>query len=413
MKILYVAPYYKPAFAYGGPVGSIADLLEALVALGVQTTVCTTNANRTQALPVPLAVPQDLGGVQVFYYPVDRFWGFYHAPEQNAAIRRLVPEHDLVMAGSFWSTANLVAGGVARSVGVPYIIPLHGQLNPWALRQKSLKKRLFLALVGRRLIDHAAGLYCTDPIEADAVRDLRFKSPSFVVPLGLDTRRFSNLEAETDFRSRVGVPPDAILLLFLGRLARVKRPDIAVNTLARALHSGMNVHLVCVGPDEESLQPALIAQAHQLSCAERLHFTGLLDREGVASVLASANLLLMPSEIQENFGMAALEAMAAAVPVLVSTGVPLGYWAEQAGAGRISLSDPDIFSSMALQMLSNPEHLVEMGERGRQLVQQRFEISRVAQQMFAHCQAIVATGRPLLESDGTEILPPRHPLETA
>jgi glycosyltransferase involved in cell wall biosynthesis len=139
----------------------------------------------------------------------------------------------------------------------------------------------------------------------------------------------------------------------------------------------------------------------------------LLDREGVLSALAGSNLLLMPSEIQENFGMAALEAMAAGVPVLVSPGVPLGYWAERADAGRISACTPENFASTALQMLSNPENLAQMGQRGRQLVQQRFEISRVAQQMLAHCQAIVSTGCPLIESDGTDIFPPRHPLEAA
>lgn len=413
MKILYVASYYKPAYTYGGPVASIADLLEALVCLGVQVKVATTNANGRTTLSVPTVSPQDVGGVAVSYYPIGKTFGFYHVPAQNAAVRNLIPEQDLVVAGSFWSTANLAVGHAARLAGVPYIIPLHGQLNPWALRHRGSKKRLFLALAGRRLIDRAAALYCTDPSEARAVQELCFKPPAFVVPLGLDTRCFSQLDKGVNFRAQYGILPGALVLLYLGRLAQVKRPDIAVHSLARVLQSGMDAHLVCAGPDEERLQPALLALAQRLGCAGRLHFTGLLDREGVLAALSSSNLLLMPSEIQENFGMAALEAMAAGIPVLVSTGVPLGYWAEQAGAGRISTSDPDDFSSMALQMLSNPENLAELGQRGRQLVQQRFEISRVAQQMFAQCQAIVATGQPLIDSDGTEILSPRNPLETA
>ncbi|MEZ4671525.1 MAG: glycosyltransferase [Anaerolineae bacterium] len=56
--------------------------------------------------------------------------------------------------------------------------------------------------------------------------------------------------------------------------------------------------------------------------------TGVLKSHEVLQVLADTDLLMMPTEIQENFGMAAAEAMAAGLPILVSEGISVGFWAE-------------------------------------------------------------------------------------
>ena len=84
------------------------------------------------------------------------------------------------------------------------------------------------------------------------------------------------------------------------------------------------------------LIPKLRAQAQQLGCADRLHITGLLKGDEVLSALADADLLLMPSEPElENFGMSAVEAMAAGLPILVSEGFPIGEWAELVGQAEL------------------------------------------------------------------------------
>jgi glycosyltransferase involved in cell wall biosynthesis len=132
-----------------------------------------------------------------------------------------------------------------------------------------------------------------------------------------------------------------------------------------------------------------------LGCHDKLHFTGLVEKERVVSALSDANLLLMPSEIQENFGMTGLEAMAAGVPILVSEGVPIGRWAQMAGAGRVVPCTKDAFQQAALELLTRPEQLMVMGQRGQELARQRFDILVVARQMLTQYQAIVTTGRPL------------------
>jgi glycosyltransferase involved in cell wall biosynthesis len=97
--------------------------------------------------------------------------------------------------------------------------------------------------------------------------------------------------------------------------------------------------------------------------------------------------------------MSALESLAAGLPILVSDGIPVGKWAAQVGAGKIALSDPSVFTKAAAELLINPEYLKEMGECGRELVRQKFDIQIVAQQMLDQFRAIVDTGRPLPSDD--------------
>lgn len=400
MRILYVCPYYKPAYVYGGPAQCIASLCEGLVRAGARVTVFTTNANRASPLNVPLRQPVDVDGVTVWYFPlVLNGLSYFYSPSLAKAASAQVSEFDLVAVDSLWGHPLIPTATACARSQVPYVITAHGQLFPWALAKKRLKKSIYLTVLGRRYVDRAAAIRCTDPVEAEAVCRLGFRPPTFVVPNAIRACSFGNEQNHGYFREQLGIPSRAYVLLFLGRLTRIKRPDIAVDVLAAVQSLNREIHLIFVGPDEDGLMPQLQTQAQYLGCSENLHFTGLLSKEAVIFALAETDLLLMPSEVQENFGMAALEAMAAGVPILVSGGVPVGKWAQRVGAGRVVPCTKISWQQATLELLSRPEQLRAMGRRGKTLVGEHFDIEVVARQMLAQYQAIVTTGRPL---PGTE-----------
>jgi glycosyltransferase involved in cell wall biosynthesis len=396
LRILCVTGYYKPAYWYGGPVGSTSALYEALAREGASITVLTTDANGPQRLKVPLGQPVPVDGVKVWYYPlVSRMLGFYDVPQQNAAVRRMAPGFDLILADAFWSAANLAAGRAARKVNLPYVIPLHGQLNDWAFKHRAWKKRIFLMLGGKQLLKRAAAIHCTDPVEVQSLEKFGLGSRASVFLHGVDLRRYQDLPAQGRLRAQFGIPSPASLCLFLGRLSKIKRPDLAVQALAAARAANQDVYLVIAGPDEDRLAPSLSDLSRDLGCADRVHLAGLLSPAEVLAALADANLLLMPSEEQENFGLSAAEALAAGVPVLTSPFVPVGQWAAKARAGRLAECDPQAFGQAACEMLADPQRLKAMGERGRELACQKFDISVIARQTLAHFQSLVENGTPL------------------
>ncbi|HAV78805.1 MAG TPA: hypothetical protein DCX53_15755 [Anaerolineae bacterium] len=396
MRILYISSYYKPAYIYGGPAKSISTMCEALVRQGAQVTLLTTNANGGNPLDVPLEQPVDVEGVTVYYYPIARSLPhtFFYSPALARACEEMIEAHDIVVLETFFTHPTSPAVKACLKLGKPYIIPPRGQLLPWAMHHKRFKKQIYMVILGRRYLNFAAGLQCTDLVEQGAVEKLRLKAPPFIVPNGLDTSHWKTLPARGTFRKQTGIPENHRILLMLGRLHRVKNPDLAVDMLG--LLEGNNVHLVFAGPDEEGYRTQLQARASELSCAERVHFTGLLSGDPLLQVMADADLFIMPSAM-ESFGMAAVEAMACGLPVLLSENVPVGKWVEEAGAGRHVACTPEAFAKACNEILRDGSALKEMGKIARVLAFQRFDINIIAKQMLAQLQAIHSSGIPLLD----------------
>jgi len=383
---------------YGGPVRSISSLYEAIARLGTQVTLLTTDANSSGRVDVPLRRPVEVEGVTVWYFPCLMKDSFFYSPELAQAFKSVVGQYDLAVLEGLWAHAMGPAVAACRRFRVPYVIPLRGQLLPWSLRQKRLKKLLYLALFGQRYLNNAAALHCTDQVEAEAAAAFGFGTPLFVVPNGVDISRFKNLPVKGTLRRLRGITPESVVLLFVGRLHRKKRPDIAVESLAAVASSGREVHLLLAGSDDEGLAPRIQAQAQKLGYNQAIHLLGLMQGEEILQAYADADLLLMPSEPEsENFGMAAVEAMAAGLPILVSDGVPVGRWAEAAGAGRMVPCSAEAFAEAVRDLLAKPELLKSMGQKSRTLVRERFDIGVVASQMLEQFQAIITMGNPLPE----------------
>jgi glycosyltransferase involved in cell wall biosynthesis len=394
MKILYICSFYKPAYVYGGPINSIANMCEALARQGAQVTVLTTNANGGKSLDVPLNRPMDVDGVSVHYYPITPGWPhtYFYSPALGRACETMVKAHDIAVLETLFTHPTGPAVQACKKTRTPYIIPLRGSLLPWALRQKSFKKQLYMTLAGRRYLNGAAAVQCSDKVEFEALQSLKLKTPAYIIPNGVATSQWQDLPLRGTLRQQLRIPAQARVLLMLGRLHRVKNPELAVEMLGLLQHS--DTHLIFAGPDEEGYQPRLQARANTLGCGARIHFTGLLAGQSLLQALADADLLVMPS-VMESFGMAAVEAMSAGLPVLLSEHVPVGRWIDEAGAGRQVACTAEGFASACDAMLFDEQARREMGLRARALATQRFDTSVIAKQMLAQCREILLHGKPL------------------
>ena len=393
MKVLYVTSVYKPAYVYGGPARSVPALCEGMAQAGASVTVYTTDANGSSRLDVPLARPLNIASVCVNYFPLTSHT-FLYSRSLASECRRHVSKFDIVEIDSLFAHTLGPAAQACTKADIPYVVPLRGQLLPWAFGQKSLKKRIYLSLFGRRLLNGAASLHCTDKAEAEAANQLGLRSPTFVTPNGIQTSRFRQLPPRGAWRRRLGIPSHALVLLFLGRLHKKKRPDIAVETLAACRHLPNPVHLLLAGGDEQGLTGTLESKAEKLDCSARLHCLGHLAGRERDAAFADSDLFLMPSEPDsENFGLSALEAMAAGLPVLVSDGVPIGRAAVRAGAGRQVSCDPQVFGAAATALLEKSRELKVIGRRAKALAHSDYDSTVIAEQMLGRYQAIVSSRR--------------------
>ena len=184
MKILCVTPYYKPAYVYGGPTRSNSQLCEALVKLGAEVTVLTTNANGKKSLDVPVGIPTYVDGVEVFYYPIVPIFPhkYFYSPTLGRACHQKAGQFDVAFLDTIFSHAMGPGVAACKQAEVPYIITLRSALLPWGLSHKQLKKKLYLALMGDTYFNHAAALHCTDPVEAKALKEIAAASARFCCP---------------------------------------------------------------------------------------------------------------------------------------------------------------------------------------------------------------------------------------
>jgi glycosyltransferase involved in cell wall biosynthesis len=152
--------------------------------------------------------------------------------------------------------------------------------------------------------------------------------------------------------------------LVAGRLVAEKGYDMAIGA-ARA--AGMPLVVAGEGPDE--------ARLRSLSDGAEVTFAGHVSEDEVRSLLAGAAVVLVPSRWDEPFGYAALDALAAGVPVLVSDrgALPSIVGAPDCVVGE---DDVDAWSDALSRLWSDPELRRSRGQAGIERVRERFDADR-------------------------------------
>jgi glycosyltransferase involved in cell wall biosynthesis len=141
-----------------------------------------------------------------------------------------------------------------------------------------------------------------------------------------------------------------------------------------------DARLLIVGPDEGMLTPTkALAQLHSVS--DRVTFTGLLQGADQRAALATADLFVLPA-VGEGLSMAALEAMAADLPLILTPGCNLPD-VEARGAGLLVQRDVESLAAGLRTLLSGPTRRRAMGERGKAWVQESFRWPVIAERTEA------------------------------
>lgn len=125
-----------------------------------------------------------------------------------------------------------------------------------------------------------------------------------------------------------------------------------------------------VGPDSYGHKAEVIARLEQLGISDQWQFVDMLDDSKKWAAYRGADLLVHPS-VSENFGITIAEGLAAGLPVICTDGTPWAEVAERKCGWYIKANSVDALV-VALREATNSAELVEMGQRGHRLVEQRY-----------------------------------------
>lgn len=309
LHIVFAAPAYWPATAYGGPIPVMRALARELSGLGHRVDVVTTTLTNVRDRPVRHSSTAELDGATIRYLGTPlryRWFGLTPSlPRQLAAL----PRPDVVHVFGFRDYVSTVTARWCRRNGVPYVFEPLGMFRP-KLRKVLLKSGLDSTLY--RSVPRGAAL-------AIAVSEVERSELAAVVPPARIAIRPNGFPAPNEtaprpgwLRRQLGLGSEVPLVLSVGRLAGGKGLELLVG----AMGTLGGAQLAIVGPDDgHGTTAELLALRERLELDDRVHLLGPVD--SATEIYGDADVFALASA-HENFGMVAAEAAAAGVPSVVT-----------------------------------------------------------------------------------------------
>jgi len=352
----------------GGPPAVVMGLAAAQADLGHEVTViCGDGAAARSRIDAALERYRGHEGIEVRY------------DGSEGGLPGAVDAADFLHLHGVWEKLLLRAAGRMRQRDKPYAVTPHGMLDPWALSQKRLKKRIALAVAFRGMLNRASFVHVLNTDERDAVGLLRLKSPSQVIPNGIFLEDVEPLPPAGAFYAKHPELGGRPFIVFLSRLHYKKGLDILAEAFAKLPESLSGVQLVVVGPDEGQ-QASFECRVAELGVSDRVHLTGPIYGREKFEAIVDAACFCLPSR-QEGFSIAITEALACGCPVVISEGCHFPEVAE-VGAGRVTPLEPSAVAQALTEVVSDPAIGQAMGQRGRELVCERYTWPKVAEAMM-------------------------------
>ena len=220
----------------------------------------------------------------------------------------------------------------------------------------------------QQVVDAADRLVANTHIEAHQLVELYDADPSrvAVVHPGVDLDMFT--PGDTGLvRAHLGVPSDALVLLFVGRIQPLKAPDVVVRAAATmierdpALRDRLLV-VIAGGPSGTGLaRPrALVELAESLGVGDVVRFVPPMHRDRLADWYRCADVTVVPSH-SESFGLVAVESQACGTPVVAARvgGLPTAV-AEGRSGLLVDGHNPDDWATVLSGLLAEPRRIARL-----------------------------------------------------
>ncbi|MFB7373747.1 D-inositol-3-phosphate glycosyltransferase [Streptomyces sp. NPDC056222] len=220
-----------------------------------------------------------------------------------------------------------------------------------------------------QVIDSADRLIANTVDEAEALGALYGASAprTEVVRPGVDLRTFRPGAGRAAARARLGLPADAFIPLYAGRIQPLKGPDVLVRAVAELLLMAPDLRrrlLVPVvgGHSGASREGSVWQLARELGVTDVLRPCPPVPQSRLADWYRAADVLVVPSR-SESFGLVALEAQACGTPVLAAAvgGLPTAVWDGVTGL-LVRGHDPVEYARRLLWLATHPKARESMGE---------------------------------------------------
>ena len=381
MNILQVSSYFFVDWAKDKPVETIYGLSKALVKRGHKVAIYTTDAFNKEQKAVSPFKTLNVDGIEVLEFrslasQLGKKTRIYYSPSMTPMLAKQVPKFDIIHLHEYRTFQNIIAHRYAKKYRIPYVLQAHGSL-PTSFQRGGLK-RAFDAVWGHRILNDASKVIAVTKMEAQQYHTMGVDENKIeIVPNGIDLSEFENLPERGEFARQHNLDGQRIVL-FLGRINKIKGLGLLAKAFAELTKNLENVKLVIVGPDDGYLS-TLKKVVADLGISDKVLFPGPLYGREKLKAYVDADVYVLPS-VYEIFGITVLEACACGTPVIVTDRCGLADIINNQ-AGLVVPYDSEQLRIALLRVLSDNKAKLQFGEKGKQLVREKFNWEKIAERV--------------------------------
>lgn len=288
---------------------------------------------------------------------------------------------DLMHINGFWEFTSFLASRVAQTKKIPYVFSPHGMLEKWPLEQNKFIKKIALRLYQNKDLRRAACIHATSNNELKTIRNNGFKNPIAMIPNGVNIVEFPisfpdkhNTTKKILFLSRIHVKKGIENLIDAWKL---------INT---ELKKDWIIEIVGNGDENyiQSLKDIIISE----NLSEQIEIKKPVFGIDKVKLFREASLFVLPT-FSENFGIVIAEALASYTPVITTKGTPWEDLKKTNSGWWTDIGIEPLKKVLEQAIGSSDKTLIKMGVNGRKLIEDKYSMQSVAEQMLQLYQWIL------------------------
>ena len=376
-RLVFITQYFAPAWSYGGPPVVFYRLTRELRKLGYDIDVITTDALDRNRLKIKY---EKINGVKVHRFStISNYFAYnfklFCLPFIKSRVSRLLVDADYVFFSDVRAVMNWQLYPLVKSLGIPYGIFTFGQI-PYDSGMKGQIKRVFDKLWVSDFVQSAKFRFCQTEHEREMYGQFSItKENTQLLLLPVDSHSGKETGNKKNFRKRFGISETDFLLLYVGRLNKLKGIDAIIRSV-RELRNKHNITLLIVGRDDGC--EGQLRQEAGIEAGKCIIFAGPLYEDAVYEAYRNADCFIVTPRFFEETSTAALEALSSGTPVITSEQSQIPYL-EEYKAG-IVVKDISRLDTVILTMMLQRDKY----KKGTiKLIRDKYDSSKIAERFIS------------------------------
>ena len=346
MKILsIVGPLHRE---FGGPPVAATGVAESLANLGhqIKVVVCGQSLEDSK-LNSSLFDKLKTSDTQVVILPRNNEskYGVLLSFKEIKSLWKDFTKYDIVILHQVFQLQYVAIFFMLILLRIPFVVMPHGTLTTYQRSQHRVRKLVFFVPT-YLFLKFSRGIFVASSQELEQLPPY-LKKKGMIVGLGINTQ-FNEYRSETNSAQNFN-------LLYMGRIAKKKRLDIALTAFASASRkSHLDMKFIICGSGEDSEMAKMIKLVADLGIKDLVEFRGWIDSLEKDIAFRVSNCFILTSE-DENFAIAAAEALSKGVPCILSSNVALSNLVTVYKAG-------EVFQDLTVEMIEKAILKVSQGD---------------------------------------------------